>query len=74
MVDVTNVNDVDRVVQRARVIINAVGPYWRWGTPVVKACVRHGRHYVDLTGEAAWVKDIIFEQVPCSLRPPQYLT
>jgi hypothetical protein len=69
VVDVTNGDDVDRVVQRARVIINAVGPYWRWGTPVVRACVRHGRHYVDLTGEAAWARDIIIEQVPCRLRP-----
>ncbi|KAG6382104.1 Saccharopine dehydrogenase-domain-containing protein [Boletus reticuloceps] len=59
VVDVTNADDVDRVVQRARVIINTVGPYWRWGTPVVQACVRHGRHYVDLTGEAPWVRDII---------------
>jgi len=50
VVDVANANDVDGLVQRARVIINAVGPYWRWGTPVVRACVRHGRHYVDLTG------------------------
>ncbi|KAG8220493.1 Saccharopine dehydrogenase-domain-containing protein [Butyriboletus roseoflavus] len=61
VVDVTNASDVDGVVQRARVIINAVGTYWRWGTPVVRACVRHGRHYVDLTGEAPWVRDIIFE-------------
>jgi short subunit dehydrogenase-like uncharacterized protein len=74
VVDVTNGDDVDKAVQRARVIINAVGPYWRWGTPVVTACVRHGRHYVDLTGEAPWVRDIILGQVPCSLCPPQYLT
>ncbi|KAH0828998.1 Saccharopine dehydrogenase-domain-containing protein [Lanmaoa asiatica] len=63
VVDATNVHDVDRVIQRARIIINTIGPYWRWGTPVVTACVRHGRHYVDLTGEAPWVRDIIFEQV-----------
>ncbi|KAF8840367.1 NAD(P)-binding protein [Paxillus ammoniavirescens] len=61
VVDVANHDELDTVVQRARVVINTVGPYWRWGTPVVQACVRHGRHYVDLTGEAYWVKDIIFE-------------
>lgn len=74
VVDVTNADDVDKAVQRARVIINAVGPYWRWGTPVVRACVRHGRHYVDLTGEAPWVRDIIIERVPRPRRLPQYLT
>lgn len=60
-VDVTNRRDVDAVVQQARVVINTIGPYWRWGTSVVRACVHHGKHYVDLTGEVHWVKDIIFE-------------
>ncbi|KIJ66143.1 hypothetical protein HYDPIDRAFT_110317 [Hydnomerulius pinastri MD-312] len=61
VVDVTNSDDIDKAVQQTRVVINTVGPYWRWGTPVVQACVRYGKHYVDLTGEAPWVKDIIFQ-------------
>ncbi|KAG0703333.1 Saccharopine dehydrogenase-domain-containing protein [Suillus ampliporus] len=60
-VDVTKPGDVDAVVRQARVVINTIGPYWRWGTSVVRACVQHGKHYVDLTGEVHWVKDIIFE-------------
>jgi short subunit dehydrogenase-like uncharacterized protein len=60
-VDVTNPSDVSAVVQQARVVINTIGPYWRWGTSVVRACVHHGKHYVDLTGEVHWIKDIIFE-------------
>ncbi|KAG1851335.1 Saccharopine dehydrogenase-domain-containing protein [Suillus subalutaceus] len=60
-VDVTNPSDVDAVVQQARIVINTIGPYWRWGTSVVRACVHHGKHYVDLTGEVHWIKDIIFE-------------
>ncbi|KAI6101403.1 Saccharopine dehydrogenase-domain-containing protein [Pisolithus croceorrhizus] len=47
VVDIANFDDVERAVQEARVVINAVGPFWRWGTSVVRACVRHGRHYVD---------------------------
>lgn len=61
VVDVANFDDIERAVQQARVVINAVGPYWRWGTSVVRACVRHGRHYVDLTGEAPWVRQVISE-------------
>jgi len=62
VVDVTKEDQVEDAVKTARVIINTVGPYWTWGTPVVRACARNGVHYVDLTGETAWIKDII-EQV-----------
>ena len=37
-VDVTNEADVERAVRSTRVVINTVGPYWLWGTPVVR-CV-----------------------------------
>jgi len=58
-VDVTNFNELEAVVKRTKVVINTVGPFWRWGTPVVKACVQHGKHYVDLTGESPWIQQII---------------
>ncbi|KAJ3573700.1 hypothetical protein NP233_g2257 [Leucocoprinus birnbaumii] len=58
-VDVTKPAEVEKAVQSTRVIINTVGPYWRWGTPVVSACAKHGVHYVDLTGETVWIKSII---------------
>ncbi|KAG6329381.1 hypothetical protein ID866_9707 [Astraeus odoratus] len=61
VVDIAKAEEIERVVQEARVVVSTVGPYWRWGTPVVRACVRYGKHYVDLTGEAPWVKDIITE-------------
>ncbi|PPQ99762.1 hypothetical protein CVT24_009665 [Panaeolus cyanescens] len=60
-VDVTNPQDVENAVKQTKVVINTVGPYWSWGTPVVRACVRNSVHYVDLTGETAWVKQIIRE-------------
>ncbi|KIM40396.1 hypothetical protein M413DRAFT_446577 [Hebeloma cylindrosporum] len=60
-VDVTRPLEVEAAVRVARVVINTVGPYWLWGTPVVRSCVRHGVHYVDLTGETAWAKQIITE-------------
>ncbi|PSS06495.1 hypothetical protein PHLCEN_2v3697 [Hermanssonia centrifuga] len=60
-VDVTKQSDVDEVVKATKVVINTVGPYWRWGTPVVKACAEQGKHYVDLAGEQHWIQDIIIE-------------
>ena len=35
-VDVTNEGDVEWAVRSTRVVINTVGPYWFWGTPVVR--------------------------------------
>ncbi|TFK63996.1 hypothetical protein BDN72DRAFT_901918 [Pluteus cervinus] len=60
-VDVTNEKEVERVVRGVRVVINTVGPYAKWGTPVVRACAKHGVHYVDLTGETFWIKEVINE-------------
>ena len=35
-VDVTDDAQVEAVVTRTKVVINLVGPYSRWGTPVVR--------------------------------------
>jgi short subunit dehydrogenase-like uncharacterized protein len=35
-VDVCKFDQVEAAVKETRVVINAVGPYWRWGTPVVQ--------------------------------------
>lgn len=40
-VDITDEAGVERAVCSTRVVINTVGPYWRWGTPVVR-CVYEG--------------------------------
>ncbi|THH20820.1 hypothetical protein EUX98_g8510 [Antrodiella citrinella] len=57
--DVTDPQQVEAVVSQAAVIINTVGPYWNWGTAVVNACLKHGKHYVDLTGETPWIRKVI---------------
>ncbi|KAI0821295.1 Saccharopine dehydrogenase-domain-containing protein [Irpex lacteus] len=60
-VDVTDQGQVDELVQVAGVVVNAVGPYWTFGTPVLAACARLGKHYVDLTGEQHWVREMILQ-------------
>ncbi|KAI0343620.1 NAD-P-binding protein [Trametopsis cervina] len=60
-VDVTKWDEMEEVVRSASVVINAVGPYWRWGAPVVRACARHGKHYVDLSGEQHWIREMILK-------------
>lgn len=44
------------LAHRAKVIITTVGPYAKFGEPLVKACAEVGADYVDLTGEPAFVE------------------
>lgn len=42
-----------------RVVLNTAGPFALYGTPVVDACVRFGTHYVDITGETHWARELV---------------
>ncbi len=57
--DVTDPPSLAAMAERTRVVLNLVGPYTVHGRPVIQACVRHGAHYVDLTGEIPFVASII---------------
>ncbi|KAL4780159.1 Saccharopine dehydrogenase-domain-containing protein [Aspergillus varians] len=47
------------LAERTKVIINCVGPYHIYSTPVVEACANTGTHYLDATGETPWVKQTV---------------
>jgi short subunit dehydrogenase-like uncharacterized protein len=49
---------IAKVVGRARVVLSTAGPFALYGTPIVDTCVRLGTHYVDITGETPWMRDI----------------
>lgn len=42
-----------------RVVVTTVGPYARYGMPLVEACAAAGTHYADLTGEVLFVREAI---------------
>jgi short subunit dehydrogenase-like uncharacterized protein len=44
---------------QTRVVATTVGPYQRYGRPVVQAAVEAGCDYVDITGEPEFVADIL---------------
>jgi len=50
---------LDAMVSRSKVIISTVGPYAKFGSGLVAACVRAGTHYCDLAGEAQWIRQMI---------------
>jgi len=44
-----------QMARRTRVVITTVGPYAKYGEPLVRACAEQGTDYVDLTGEPEFV-------------------
>ncbi|KAI1083241.1 Saccharopine dehydrogenase-domain-containing protein [Whalleya microplaca] len=51
--------ELDGLSKKTRVLINCVGPYHLYSTPVVEACANNGTHYLDVTGETPWVREIV---------------
>lgn len=47
------------LARSARAVATTVGPYARYGLPLVEACARAGTHYADLTGEVLFVRAAI---------------
>ncbi|RYF57085.1 MAG: enoyl-ACP reductase [Comamonadaceae bacterium] len=47
------------LASRTRVVATTVGPYAKYGTELVAACVAAGTDYVDLTGEVLFVRKSI---------------
>jgi short subunit dehydrogenase-like uncharacterized protein len=57
--DSTDPASLAALAERTRVLVTTVGPYARYGLPVVEACARAGTHYADLTGEVLFVREAI---------------
>jgi short subunit dehydrogenase-like uncharacterized protein len=57
--DLRDPESLAAMASRARVVLNLVGPYTLYGRPVIEACVAHGAHYADVSGEMPFVRQII---------------
>jgi short subunit dehydrogenase-like uncharacterized protein len=49
-------------------VIDCAGPFVRYGEPVVRAAVETGTHYLDTTGEQAWMR-LLRERYDDAARP-----
>ena len=47
------------LARSAAVVVSTVGPYRRYGFPLVEACAAAGTHYADLTGEVLFMHETI---------------
>ena len=52
---------LEQLAQHARVVLSTAGPFALYGSALVAVCVKHGTHYVDITGETPWVHSLIAE-------------
>jgi short subunit dehydrogenase-like uncharacterized protein len=50
------------LAERTAVVATTVGPYARYGMPLLEACARAGTHYADLTGETSFIRQSIDRQ------------
>ena len=49
------------LVSQTRSVATTAGPYTLYGSHVVEMCAKFGTHYVDITGEADWVKAMVMK-------------
>jgi len=57
--DSTDRASLDAMVRRTRVVLSTVGPYARYGEPLVASCAAAGTDYCDLAGEVQWMRRMI---------------
>ncbi len=57
--DATEPESLQAIARDTHVVCTTVGPYTRYGTPLVEACVEAGTDYCDLTGEVNWMAETI---------------
>jgi short subunit dehydrogenase-like uncharacterized protein len=57
--DATEPESLRAIAQDASVVCTTVGPYTKYGTPMVEACVEAGTDYCDLTGEVNWIRESV---------------
>ncbi len=57
--DSTDATQASDLVAKTHVLLSMAGPFELYSDQLVQACVQHRTHYVDITGEVAWVRSLI---------------
>eukprot|EP01060_Flectonema_neradi_P038818 TRINITY_DN8278_c0_g1_i2.p1 TRINITY_DN8278_c0_g1~~TRINITY_DN8278_c0_g1_i2.p1 ORF type:complete len:491 (+),score=102.49 TRINITY_DN8278_c0_g1_i2:44-1474(+) len=57
--DTSNEDTLHDLIYNTRAIVTTVGPFQKYGTPIVKFCANYGTHYSDITGETEWNREMI---------------
>ena len=57
--DSKNQDSLAEIAKKTNVIASLAGPFNKYSNNLVHECINHGTHYVDITGENLWVRDLI---------------
>jgi short subunit dehydrogenase-like uncharacterized protein len=57
--DASQPSTLNAMAAQAQVVVTTVGPYAKYGLPLVAACAAAGTDYADLTGEAMFMRESI---------------
>jgi short subunit dehydrogenase-like uncharacterized protein len=57
--DASQPSTLNALAARTQVVVTTVGPYIKYGLPLVAACAAAGTDYADLTGEAIFIRESI---------------
>ncbi|MEO3761201.1 trans-acting enoyl reductase family protein [Mycobacterium sp. B14F4] len=57
--DASQPSTLDAMATQTRVVVTTVGPYAKYGLPLVAACAAAGTDYADLTGESMFIRESI---------------
>lgn len=57
--DASKPSTLQAMAERTRVVVTTVGPYAKYGLPLVEACAGAGTDYADLTGEPQFIRSSI---------------
>ncbi|MCA9803630.1 MAG: SDR family NAD(P)-dependent oxidoreductase [Cyanobacteria bacterium HKST-UBA02] len=62
-VDAREPEDLDELAGDVAVLVNCAGPFSLLGRPVVEAAVKNRIHYLDITGEQAFIRQVVETRV-----------
>ncbi|KAH9519579.1 hypothetical protein Btru_003066 [Bulinus truncatus] len=54
--DVSDPQSLEDMAKQTKIVLNCVGPYRFYGEPVVQACIEHGTHHLDISGEPQYLE------------------
>jgi saccharopine dehydrogenase-like NADP-dependent oxidoreductase len=59
VIDVTDTEALEALMGEADVVMNTIGPYYRFGVPIVQAAIKTGRHYTDINDDYRPTEEVL---------------
>ncbi|MEL0245532.1 MAG: saccharopine dehydrogenase NADP-binding domain-containing protein, partial [Flavobacteriaceae bacterium] len=59
---IADCNDIESLIKltsKTKVICTTVGPYAKYGSNLIEACIKTNTNYCDITGETQWIRKMI---------------